>query len=359
MRIVLIVPAHGQMNERRIPLEDGPIAIDDAGGNIVVLDDPSASAGRIRFERVGDEWTVVDHHGTGPCSVGGVRLRPGVSRIVRPPHVVRVGERALELAYDDEAFADGLETRELVLEAAARLAARAPALVPRVRVVEGRRRGETLDLVLGRQYMVGRGDAADVKLDEGDASREQLTLIWRGNDVIATDLGGAKGSHLARARLVARRGAVWDPALMLRVADTVLSLELPLSVVQMLESVIEGPRRETMSEDAASTASPAPPEDSSDEAARSAGLAALASAPVTASPARPEDSPDQAARAEPSPPSGLAAQPSASAPLASVPVTASPAQTKSKRDRWFPVIAAGAVLVMGLCVALLIWVLIA
>jgi len=171
MIVIVIVPAHGQTSEERVPLENGPIAIGDVGAGIAVLTGATSGAARLRFDRDGDEW-VVEHLGTGLCAVGGVRLRPGVRRIVRPPYHIQLGEHALLLAYDDEPFATGLETRQLVLEAAARLAARAPALVPRVRVVEGRSRGETLDLVLGRRYMVGRGDSADVKLDGADASRD-------------------------------------------------------------------------------------------------------------------------------------------------------------------------------------------
>ena len=225
MRLVLTIPPHGNHAEARwIPLREAGIDVGGASDCDAVVDHPSVGTARVRLERRGDDWVVIDREGRGVCSVGGVPLRAREPRIVRPPHALRLGDIELALAFDPLDLRDGA-TRDVALRAAAFVAEVAPSR-PRVRVVEGPRIGETLDLAHAGPYRVGRGRSCDLFLDADDASREHFSIECEGERVVVRDLGSTRGTYLGRSRLVPNRGAVWDAARMLRAADSVFSLEV-------------------------------------------------------------------------------------------------------------------------------------
>ncbi len=225
MRLVLVIPPAGRhATEQRIVLREEPIDIGGAADCNAVIDHPSVGTARVRLEPRGEDWVVIDREGRGVCSVGGIALRPREARIVRPPHALRLGDVDLVLAFD-ALDSHGGETREVALRAAAFVVEMAPHW-PRVRVVEGPRMGETLDLTHAGPYRVGRGKSCDLFLDAEDASREHFSLEVRGNDVVVRDLGSPRGTYVGKNRLDPNREAMWDPARMLRAADTVFSLEV-------------------------------------------------------------------------------------------------------------------------------------
>ena len=225
MRLVLTIPAHGTHPEAQwIPLRDEGIDVGGASDCDAIVDHPSVGTARVRLERRGDDWVVIDREGRGVCSVGGVPLRPREPRIVRPPHALRLGDLELALAFDPLDSQDGA-TREVALRAAAFVAEVAP-VRPRVRVVEGPQLGETLDLVHAGPYRVGRGKSCDLFLDAEDASREHFSIACEGERVVVRDLGSPRGTYLGRNRLEPNRGAVWEPTRMVRAADAVFSLEV-------------------------------------------------------------------------------------------------------------------------------------
>ncbi|CAN5912658.1 hypothetical protein BH11MYX4_BH11MYX4_36590 [soil metagenome] len=225
MRLVLVIPPAGRLaTEQRIALRDEPIDIGGASDCDAVIDHPSVGTARVRLERRGEDWVVIDREGKGVCAVGGIALRPREPRIVRPPHVLRLGDVDLVLAFDP-IDSHGGETREVALRAAAFVVEMAPQR-PRVRVVEGPRMGETLDLTHAGPYRVGRGKSCDLFLDAADASREHFSLEVRGDHVVVRDLGSPRGTYVGKNRLDPNREAVWEPTRMVRAADTVLSLEV-------------------------------------------------------------------------------------------------------------------------------------
>lgn len=225
MRLVLTIPPYGNHADAQwIPLREAGIDVGGASDCDAIVDHPSVGTARVRIERQGEHWVVIDRDGRGVCSVGGVPLRAREPRIVRPPHGLRLGDLELALAFDPLDSHDGA-TRDVVLRAAAFVAEVAPNR-PRIRVVEGPRMGETLDLAHARPYRVGRGESCDLFLDAEDASREHFSIECEGDRVVVRDLGSPRGTYLGKSRLVPNRGAVWDASRMLRAADTVFSLEV-------------------------------------------------------------------------------------------------------------------------------------
>lgn len=295
MRLVLVIPAsEHRAQEQRISLREEGLDIGGAADCDAVVDHPSVGTARVRLERRGDAWIVIDREGRGMCSVGGVPLRPREPRIVRPPHHHRLGELDLELAFDLEDSQDGA-TRDVAMRAAAFVAEVAPSR-PRVRVVEGPRMGELLDLPHAGAYRVGRGKSCDFLLDADDASREHFTIECHPGRVVVRDLGSARGTFLGRSRLEPHRGAVWDPSRMLRAVDTVFSLEVataesPDLLLAPLERIADDTPPELI--DASEEPGPPPqPEASSEPAAPEDACLSATSSPIA------------------EPPSGVAGEPS-------------------------------------------------
>lgn len=290
------------------------------------IDHPSVGAARILFEREGEEWTVVDREGRGIWSIGGVPLLAREPRIVRPTHRVVAGDFAFVVTVDEAPFAAELDTRRIALEAVARFAARAPPHGPRIRVVEGAHRGRTLDLARERTYVIGRAETSDLTLVDARVSREQLSVTWLGAAVVVKDLASATGSYVARDRLQPRRAAVWEPDRMLRIASTVLALELPEDPSQLLARIGDGPPREP----------PVEPESAVDASVAPAASFAAPEHPAVTSPVT-------------SAPGGALAN------LASEVIPPAPPAVR----RAFPVLVAFVVILTLLAVGLLVWVLLA
>jgi hypothetical protein len=228
MRLVLTVPPLGRNDQpRHVTLRDEGIEVGGASDCDAIVEHASVGTARVRIERRGAHWVVVDRDGRGACAVGGVPLRARVPRLVGPPYGLRLGEVELPLGR-----APGEEGEEAVAgpgdatrEAADGAPEAAPGL-PRVRVVEGPRLGDTLELTHAGPYRIGRGESCDLFLDADEASREHVSIERDGDRVVVRDLGSQRGTYLGAVRLVPNRSAVWDPARMLRAAEGVFALEV-------------------------------------------------------------------------------------------------------------------------------------
>ncbi len=227
MRLVLVIPpSQSAAHEQRIALREEGFDVGGAADCDAVIDHPTVGTARVRLERRGEHWVVIDREGRGMCSVGGLPLQPREARIVRPPHQLRLGEIDIELAFDpSDSESEPGATREVALRAAEFVAEVAPAQ-PRVRVVEGPRMGEMLELAHAGPFRVGRAKSCDLFLESEDASREHFAIERQSGRVIVKDLGSARGTFLGRTRLEPHRGAVWDPSRMIRAAEAVFSLEM-------------------------------------------------------------------------------------------------------------------------------------
>ena len=295
MRLVLVIPPHGNHEEAQcIPLREAGVDVGGASDCDAIVDHPSVGTARVRLERQGDDWVVIDREGRGVCSVGGVPLRAREPRIVRPPHALRLGDVELALALDPLDFHDGA-TREVALRAAAFVAEIAPGR-PRVRVVEGPRIGETLELTHAGPYRVGRGKSCDLFLDADDASREHFSIECESERVVVRDLGSPRGTYLGRSRLAANRAALWDPSRMVRAADSVFSLEVASHggierLLKPLERIPDPSPTPAVTDENAPTDPPATsasmvsaPESATEEPVMSSAPDVPASSPVTAVP---------------------------------------------------------------------------
>jgi pSer/pThr/pTyr-binding forkhead associated (FHA) protein len=182
------------------------------------------------LEARGTEFLLVDEGSTNGTVVGGVRLTPRTSRIVRSGDEVKLGRVRLSLLIDgtlptrDVAMA----TRDIALELVSRMLGEAGDVT--VRVVEGKDQGAELVLLeQGRPYSIGRDASCDLPLADPDASREHAVVTLRGTMVVLRDLGAKNGSLLGELRAQPDRDQPWRPAQMVRIGRTVLALRDPAS----------------------------------------------------------------------------------------------------------------------------------
>ncbi|HEY8042466.1 MAG TPA: FHA domain-containing protein [Polyangiaceae bacterium] len=300
------------------------VVIGRGAGCDVRLPDASVSLRHATLRAQGADFVVVDEGSTNGTFVGGVRVAPRTSRVLRSGDAVRVGRVWLELRVDQSPVTRDLAaaTRDLALALVSEaMAAMGEDRTARIRVVEGRDQGATLALAEeGRVYVIGRGAECDLPLADADASREHARIVRRGVTVLVRDLGAKNGTWLAETPAPTDRDAPWRPALMMRIGRTVLALEEPVGdALAQIEAVAD----EALPAEA-SFEPPAPP-------------------PGPAPPASAESLEREAASA---------------APMVAVP--RGPAPPPSRRGGWTPadlMVMAAAVCVLALSIAGLVWLL--
>ncbi len=260
----------------------------------VRLPDSSVSHRHASLRAQGMDFVLVDEGSSNGTFVGGVRVAPRTSRIVRSGDVVRLGRVWIELRIDQSPVTRdaGSATRELALALVSQaLAAMGTDLTTKVRVLEGRDQGAALALAEeGRTYTLGRGAECDLPVADADASREHATVVRRGGEVRVRDLGAKNGTWLGEATLLAGSDVVWRPALMLRIGRTVLALEEPVSdALARIESVPDEPLANDDVGPAPAPSTPAlePPSSVAREAASAAPMAVVPTPQPTAPTRRP------------------------------------------------------------------------
>jgi pSer/pThr/pTyr-binding forkhead associated (FHA) protein len=212
----------------------------------VRLPDASVSHRHASLRAQGMDFVLVDEGSSNGTFVGGVRVAPRTSRIVRSGDMVRLGRVWIELRVDQSPVTRdvGSATREVALALVSQaLAAMGTDLTAKVRVLEGRDQGLALALTEeGRTYTLGRGAECDLPIADGDASREHAHVVRRGAEVRVRDLGAKNGTWLGEATLPSDRDVAWRPALMLRIGRTVLALEEPVGdALARIESIPDEP----------------------------------------------------------------------------------------------------------------------
>jgi pSer/pThr/pTyr-binding forkhead associated (FHA) protein len=212
----------------------------------VRLPDPSVSHRHASVEASGSGYVLIDQESTNGTYVGGVRLAPRTSRMLRSGDLVRMGRVWLEVRLDEAPVTRDLgnATRELALAlVAGAMRALGDDVVTRVSVVEGRDMGAALRLdEEGRAYVIGRGEGCDLPLADVDASREHIQVVRRASIVLVRDLGSKNGALAGEAPLPSDRDVVWRPTVMVRVGNTVLALEEPVgSALAELETAADEP----------------------------------------------------------------------------------------------------------------------
>jgi len=289
----------------------------------VRLPDASVSHRHASLRAQGTDFVLFDEGSSNGTFVGGVRVAPRTSRIVRSGDTVRLGRVWIELRVDQSPVTRdvGSATREVALSLVSQaLAEMGTDLTMKLRVLEGRDQGLTLALAEeGRTYTLGRGPECDLPIADADASREHAHVARRGAEVRVRDLGAKNGTWLGEAALPADRDVVWRQALMLRIGRTVLALEEPVG--DALARIESGPDEPIPADE---TVAPPPPSSPAAEA-----------------------------------PGPVAREPANAAPMADVPTEVAPPK-KRARSGWAPadlMVMAAAIGVLALSIAGLIYLL--
>ncbi|HTQ46131.1 MAG TPA: FHA domain-containing protein [Polyangiaceae bacterium] len=320
--MALTVIVRGPGGDTRLTFDGTQRVVIGRGASCDVrLPDPSVSHRHASLRAQGGDFVLVDEGSSNGTFVGGVRIAPRTSRIVRSGDMARLGRVWIELRVDQSPTTRDVAaaTRDLALALVAQaMDAAGRSRVPRVVVLEGHDQGAAVELTENdRPYVVGRAPSCDLPLGDGDTSREHLHVIRRAAGIFVRDLGAKNGSWLGDYALPTDREAAWRSAQMVRVGRTVLALEEPL--VETLARIEEVPDE------------PLPPDES----------------------APPPPASSEAPASTPAP------EPEAAAPVAAVPTQHAPAAPRP-RHGWsaidFAVVAA-AVSVLALSLAGLVWLL--
>jgi pSer/pThr/pTyr-binding forkhead associated (FHA) protein len=252
----------------------------------VRLPDASVSHRHASLRAQGMDFVLVDEGSSNGTFVGGVRVAPRTSRIVRSGDMVRLGRVWLELRVDQSPVTRdaGSATREVALALVSQaLAAMGTDLTAKLRVLEGRDQGTLLPLAVeGQTYTLGRGPECDLPIADGDASREHAHVVRRSTEVTVRDLGAKNGTWLGEAALPADREIVWRPALMLRIGRTVLALEEPVG--DALARIESGPDEPIPDDEPVAPPAPSTP---AVEAPRSVVRQPASAAPMAVVPMQP------------------------------------------------------------------------
>jgi pSer/pThr/pTyr-binding forkhead associated (FHA) protein len=267
----------------------------------VRLPDASVSHRHASLRAQGMDFVLVDEGSVNGTFVGGIRVAPRTSRIVRSGDKVRLGNVWIELRIDQSPVTRdvGSATREVALALVSQaLAEMGTDLTMKVRVLEGRDQGLALALAdEGRLYTLGRGAECDLPIADADASREHAKVVRRGAEVKVRDLGAKNGTWLGESALPSGGEAAWRPALMLRIGRTVLALEEPVG--DALARIESGPDEPVANEEVVPPPPPPPPTTPVAEGPSSVGREPASAAPMAVVP-RPSAPP------KPRPRSGLA-----------------------------------------------------
>jgi pSer/pThr/pTyr-binding forkhead associated (FHA) protein len=280
--MALTVIVRGPGGDTRLTFDGTQRVVIGRGASCDVrLPDPSVSHRHASLRAQGADFLLVDEGSSNGTFVGGVRIAPRTSRIVRTGDMARLGRVWIELRVDQSPTTRDVAaaTRDLALALVAQaMDAAGRSRVPRVVVLEGHDQGATVELTESdRPYVVGRAPGCDLPLGDADTSREHLHVVRRAAGLFVRDLGAKNGSWLGEYPVPSDQEAPWRAAQMVRVGRTVLALEEPL--VETLARIEEAPDK-PLSPDA----TPPPPPASTDAPASMPAPEPEAAAPVAAVP---------------------------------------------------------------------------
>lgn len=265
MPITLLVRAGEESGEPLRLTFDAPRIVVGRGTSCEVrLPDPSVSHRHASIHAKGAEYMLVDEGSTNGTFVGGVKVAPRTSRLVRNGDLVRFGRVWVEIRIDLSPVTRDLPnaTRDLALALVSQAMRRiGDDVTTKVRVVEGNDQGKALPLIdEGRVYTIGRGAECDLPLADPDASREHMQVVRRGGVVLVRDLGSKNGVILGETPIYPGRDVPWRSAVMIRVARTVLALDEPVAAaLAELEEIPDEPMAQEDAPPAPSTTTVAPP----------------------------------------------------------------------------------------------------
>jgi pSer/pThr/pTyr-binding forkhead associated (FHA) protein len=250
MALTVLVRSGDLPSPAAITFDAPRIVIGRGDGCEVRLPDPSVSHRHASVRQRGSDYVIIDEGSTNGTFVGPVRLSPQAPRMIHSGELVRVGRIWLELRVEHSAVTQNPQaaTREIALGLISNaLVAQGEPSAARVRVEEGPDRGKLLELrEFDRRYVIGRGQGADLALDDADAAGRHVEVYRKGQHVYVHDLGSKNGTELGEHKLAAGEEAIWPRRTALRLAGSVMVLEDP--VAEALEE-IDGAVDERMRDD--------------------------------------------------------------------------------------------------------------
>ena len=295
MALTVIVRSGDVKSAPKVTFDAPRIVVGRGEGCDVRLPDPSVSHRHASIRQRGSEYIVVDEGSTNGTFVGPVRLSPHSPRVVRGGDMVRIGRIWLELRVEHivPTAAAYVATKEIALGLVAEaLAAQGDPSAVRVFVTEGPDAGRELALAEpGRPYALGRGQGADLVLDDADASRKHVELMRKGSQVLVRDLGSKNGALLGDSRLEAGKDVPWPRGTPLRVGANLLSYDDPVgeALAELERAADERMRDDELIDAPNASPQPAPAADEPDPEASSplaAELAPRAASPIAKVPER-------------------------------------------------------------------------
>lgn len=182
----------GTRTEASLELDQPRIVLGRGSSSDVQLPHASVSAGHATLRASASGYTVVDERSTNGTRVGDVMLVPERPRALRTGDVLRIGPYAITITLGIPVA--HASTSEDATTAAKRLVSVAPedegkALV----VVNGPRAGERIELPGEGSWIVGRGDDADLRIDDSESSRRHAELVLDAGGVTVRDAGSKNG----------------------------------------------------------------------------------------------------------------------------------------------------------------------
>jgi pSer/pThr/pTyr-binding forkhead associated (FHA) protein len=163
------------------------------GGVDVLLPHAKVSLVHARIERHGEGYSLVDDGSTNGTRLNGAAIASGQPAALRNGDRIAIGDFALEVGISDAAPDGSAESaasvaRRMVREVLERLG---PGQTqPSLQVLDGPQAGLTLTLAdAGRVYVLGRGEASDLRLDDVDMWQEHAALVRADHGVTVRDVG--------------------------------------------------------------------------------------------------------------------------------------------------------------------------
>ena len=221
-------------------LADGDHAVTFDGTRIVLgrggaadlaLPDPSVSLRHASIRTSGADYVIFDEGSTNGTFHGETRLTPHVPRTLKTGDRIRLGRLWIEVRIGAAPVTRDLAstTRDLALALVAEmLQAGGGDTSARVEVKGGPDDGASVRLAQeGRHYIVGRGEACDLMLNDPDCSREHVIFLRKGTHTFVVDLGSKNGCYLGSQRLPSHVETRVSSGRLLQVGRSVLIVEEP------------------------------------------------------------------------------------------------------------------------------------
>ena len=197
---------------RRVALGDTPLEVGNSKACAVSIDEDGVAPVHLRF-------TGAKVEALGRCTIGGVPLEEGQSRLLAGPTVITMGRASMWI---EDHTVDDVSTRRLALDLFAM------PTQPTIMIVEGNDVGRTLVIGDTAPTRIGRSSACELALPDVAVSREHASVrVAKDGTIVVRDLGSVGGTFLGGARIEPERDALWPAASLLVVGKTVLGLRLP------------------------------------------------------------------------------------------------------------------------------------